>query len=83
MVQEDGGLTFLGVDGGPRHTLEPFKSPAAAGAATTQFQDDLVQDDLELPLPTHPPAVTDLSGCGEPLYPVHGIRSSARMWGSR
>ena len=89
VVQEDGGLTFLGVDGGvlyeledyrlyyqwtvpgpvivrragtfylldvPRHVLEPFESREAAFDTAPQFQDD-----LELPLPPHP-AGTDLSG---------------------
>jgi hypothetical protein len=103
VVQEDGGLTFLGVDGEvlyrledyrlyyqwtvpgpvvvrregtfylldvPRHTLEPFKSPEAAFAATSQFQDD-----LKLPLPPHPAGI-DLTGFWEYALPSpdgHGL----------
>jgi hypothetical protein len=108
VVQEDGGLTFLGVDGGvlyrledyrlyyqwtvpgpvivrregtfylldvPRHTLEPFESPEAAFAATSQFQDD-----LDLPLPPHPAAVTDLSGFWAYALPSPDGRDLLAQW---
>ncbi|MEO8424191.1 MAG: hypothetical protein ABI595_09830 [Actinomycetota bacterium] len=108
VVQEEGGLTFLNVDGGvlypledhrlyyqwtvpgpvivrrkgtfylldvPRHILEPFESPEAAFAATSQFQDD-----LDLPLPPHPAAVTDLSGFWAYALPSPDGRELLAQW---
>jgi hypothetical protein len=108
VVQEDGGLTFLGVDGGAlyrleeyrlyyqwtvpgpvivrregtfylldasRHILEPFESPEAAFVAAPQFQDD-----LELPLPPHPAAMTDLSGFWAYALPSPDGRGLLAQW---
>lgn len=106
-MQEDGGLTFVGVDGGslyrlegyrlyyqwtvpgpvivrregtfylldvPLHTLEPFDSHEAAFAATSQFQDG-----LELPLPPHP-AGFDLTGFWAYALPSPDGRDLLAQW---
>lgn len=108
VVQEDGGLTFLGLDGGAlhrlegyrlyyewtvpgpvivrrakqfylldvsRHSLEPFESPEAAFAAAPQFQED-----LELPLPRHPGTMTDISGFWAYALPSPDGRQLLAQW---
>jgi hypothetical protein len=59
-----------------RHTLEPFETPEAAAAASRpQFQEG-----LELPLPPHPAAMTDMSGFWAYALPSPDGRDLLAQW---